>query len=1022
MEKLTPKSKQKIINYIQLLDPKGELVTKLVPNEDWDGGTIEYNKSKLKLHREISQLNDEEYVRAYLVVKLVRELTYASEYVELEKEYEAGRPKIIKPRIDIIVKTKDRQSTFLFIEVKSQDKYEQDKSYIEGQLFKLAQLEGGSEKVKYLVYYSVYEELQDKALIIDYPVNKTYEDWGSNGFVSLDRLPKEYGIARKAIYVNKDSSKLEVGEKNLDRKVSKERFLYLRRHLHDVLWGGGGMFYNEIFSNLVKLFLTKIYDEETTPYGKPYRFQIEFKDGHPEAPRELYKKINILFKESQKVYLGLPEEIVEGSVGIDTEKISENKIAYVVESLEGISLLENENIDEGDVLGDFFEGIVSEGFKQDKGQFFTHPNIVSFVLHILGIDELATALVSGKENPAKPRLPFICDPACGSGTFLIESMKLITKSVLTPSKVSRSIVVDRFIASNFPKLKENTWAREYIYGVEINSDLALATKVNMVLHGDGSINIFAKDGLLPFSKFEIPSKVSILAKSEVVPNYSYKYEVNEGFDVVISNPPFAIDLDNETKRTLPQRFLNAQKANSENLFIERWFQLLRENGRFGVVLPESFFDTSENMYIRLFLYKYFKVIAVVSLPGGKNGAFTPYTGTKTNLLFAQKKTREEVELFEKHWRTYSREFQKTKRVIDSFKKEKSKLDDDEFKKIIKRYLRHLITDEDLSLSISDLLKKYKDEIADVGRHPEWWVFGEVAKELDYRIFMAIADEIGYKRTIRGEQKRPNFLFQADERNQVIIDIEDPKTILDYFKSRKIPEHNGRVFEVRFSEISNSLSLRFDVRLHKYLKFELPQLLNGLRRKAHPLRNAIKLVRNGKDIKRASYSDDETEYVYLTVNNIKPERIALTEVIHILGTRGVQLEKHKLQKGEVILTRSGTVGVCRVFDIEDGRIFIPSGYLTILRIDENIVRGKFLELYLNSTLMRPYFNVFGTGKTQRNIAQTDIRNIPIPAIPVDEQDAIVTEIAPLLGQILAKETEIAELRAKAEASFGKMINN
>ena len=82
---------------------------------------------------------------------------------------------------------------------------------------------------------------------------KHLQCWGSNGFVSFDRLPKEYGIARKAIYVNKDSIELEVGEKNPDRKVSKERFLYLGRHLHDVLWGGGGIFYNSI-AHLVKLY------------------------------------------------------------------------------------------------------------------------------------------------------------------------------------------------------------------------------------------------------------------------------------------------------------------------------------------------------------------------------------------------------------------------------------------------------------------------------------------------------------------------------------------------------------------------------------------------------------------------------------------------------------------------------------------------------------------------------------------------------------------------------------------------
>jgi len=212
--KLTPHTKKRIINYIKRLDKKGEIVLKISPNKDFDGGKIQYNKSKLILHREISQLNDEEYVRAYLLVRLVKELKYPLDRIELEKEYEAGRPKTIKPRIDVIVREKNNENTFLFIEVKSPDKFEKDKNYIEGQLFKLARLEGGPEKVKYLVYYSIDEELEDKALIIDYQENRTYQDWSANGFISLDRLPKEYGIARKAIYVNKSDDDLNPGEKN----------------------------------------------------------------------------------------------------------------------------------------------------------------------------------------------------------------------------------------------------------------------------------------------------------------------------------------------------------------------------------------------------------------------------------------------------------------------------------------------------------------------------------------------------------------------------------------------------------------------------------------------------------------------------------------------------------------------------------------------------------------------------------------------------------------------------------------
>jgi type I restriction enzyme M protein len=774
--------KERIITYIQKHDPKGELIAEIRPNGDYSGGKIVYNKDNLILHRNISELKDEEYARAYLVVKLAKELKYPPSCIELEKEYQAGRPKTIKPRIDILVKDKrkKKERTYLFIEVKTPEKYENDKDYIEGQLFKLAAIEDKESQVQYLVYLTIQEKagsIEDQAIIIDYGYYSSFYSWTDAGKISLDRLPVEYGVARKLVYVNKKNEDLRPGEKNLDRKVTRDRFNFLRKDLHNVLWGGGGMNYNDIFSNLVKLFLAKIYDEETTREGKSYTFQIEFKDAKPEPPEEVYKKINKLFKQAQKEYLSYSDTVIRNSVGIDKEKISENKVSYVVEQLQGISLLENENKDNGDLLGEFFEGIVSEGFKQDKGQFFTHPNIVRFILHGLNLEQLAVYLVNGKENPVKPRLPFICDPACGSGTFLIESMKFITKTIKSREKVERSRKIDEFLAANFLPFRENIWAREFIYGMEINPDLALATKVNMVLHGDGNINIFPKDGLLPFSHYEILNKISALKTSETKTNYSYPYEVNESFDVVMSNPPFSVSLDTETRRTLPNRFIYHDKRNSENLFIERWYQILKEGGRMGIVLPESVFDTTENMYIRLFLYKYFIIKAIVSLP---QLSFQPFTSTKTSLLFAQKKTRQEVEAYEEKWREFSNEYQRTKRRVGRYKK--GEIDNEtEAKTILKRYLKHYLEEIDHTLSPQEIIIKYQDEIAEIDINHDWWIFGEVSKHFDYKFFMAEAKEIGYKRSKRGEHKRPNDLFQEDEYGDIIIDTLKPKTILDSLK-------------------------------------------------------------------------------------------------------------------------------------------------------------------------------------------------------------------------------------------------
>ncbi|MCZ9960410.1 SAM-dependent methyltransferase [Brachyspira hyodysenteriae] len=153
--------------------------------------------------------------------------------------------------------------------------------------------------------------------------------------------------------------------------------------------------------------------------------------------------------------------------------------------------------------------------------------------------------------------------------------------------------------------RENKWAKDFIYGIETNFNLGTATKVNMILHGDGSSNIFVKDGLLPFN----------LYSKEQSPNYLKQYDkdsiyndknVNGQFDCILTNPPFSVTLDNDTKNNLKDGFLFGDKKNSENLFIERWYQLLKNNGRFAAVLPESVFDTTENKYIRIFIYKYFK--------------------------------------------------------------------------------------------------------------------------------------------------------------------------------------------------------------------------------------------------------------------------------------------------------------------------------------------------------------------------------------------------------------------------------
>lgn len=785
---------------------------KIVKVLDLESKKIEYQN--IILGQTIKEIKgDEEMSRAFLLTKLVNDLGYAPERIEIEHEYTAGRPHTNTSRIDIIVRNAN-DDAFLFIECKSPEKYATDDKdqIIQEQLYKVAGMERTEgHSVRYLVLYTTNEingKVEDECIIIDTEIFPTYADWESSRNYT-NTLPVRYGKAQKTPYVKASS-------KDLETNFSNEMLNQLQSDLHNVLWGGGGTDDNEVFSSLTNLILAKIQDEDEKEDGDTYDFQsMTFaKDGDEdfESNEQLFDRINKLYRRAlkSKLYI-LDEKELEKSYVIDSKKFSLSKLKYAVQKMEGLSFVDGKNSLSGkDILGDFFEGIIRNGFKQSKGQFFTHINIVRFMLYATQADKLAIKRI--KEDK---EIPYMIDPSAGSGTFLIEYMKFITENMKyrnrnalgynadlgTARSVKDKILSDWF----YPDHRENKWAQTYIYGSEINFNLGTATKVNMILHGDGSTNIFVKDGLLPFYKYEKETAPNALHNSEEDELYRIKdksFEVNGQFDLILTNPPFSVELDNDTKKTVKKDFMFGDKKNSENLFIERWYQLLRENGRLAAVLPESVFDTTENKYIRLFLYKYFKIKAVVSLP---QLAFEPYTSTKTSILFAQKKTYTEVSEWNDKWEEASKDWQNLKTKVENLiavvdgKKLKSKLPSiknltvAEETVIIRKILKSYITKRDDELSGNQLIEKYRTELEDFCKFDKetkdafgyvntWWVFGEVATKLDYDIFMAEAENIGYKRTKRGEKPMPNELFRTDAYDKILIDDGISDTILDLMRN------------------------------------------------------------------------------------------------------------------------------------------------------------------------------------------------------------------------------------------------
>ena len=136
------------------------------------------------------------------------------------------------------------------------------------------------------------------------------------------------------------------------------------------------------------------------------------------------------------------------------------------------------------------------------------------------------------------------------------------------------------------------------------------------------------------------------------------------------------------------------------------------------------------------------------------------------------------------WNKYSSEWGKLKTRVLNYSKvyiegeNKSRFssikneNEDEIRQNISRFLKISLNADDLLLSIKDLLKNYEGEIetnaafdrdtADIfGYVNIWWVFEETINEFGYSVFLAEADDIGYKRTQRGEKIQPNELFDLE---------------------------------------------------------------------------------------------------------------------------------------------------------------------------------------------------------------------------------------------------------------------
>jgi type I restriction enzyme M protein len=381
------------------------------------------------------------------------------------------------------------------------------------------------------------------------------------------------------------------------------------------------------------------------------------------------------FLDEQKVYTDpidnlfrdTKEEYRADKIFAADEKINLkfNTVRDIVKKLERYNLSDTSE----DVKGIAFEKFLGRTFRGEIGQFFTPRTIVEFMIRMM----------DPKEND------IICDPASGSGGFLIRFFEIVREQILSDvdneyrkykaeieskkytkkkkaelllkkyEQLQRQInpYASRAESSRDDRQLSRIWrlANTCIYGCDANDRMARTSKMNMIMHGDGHGGVHHHDGFI---------------------NVNGIFESR--FDIVLTNPPFGANVEesdtieeshvaipddverkyktdygklyedaiNKVKAAVGKPILDlfdlprTGRIKTEILFIERCLALLKPGGKLGIVLPEGIFNNPSLAYVREYCEDRAFIRAVVSLP--QETFFSSGASVKASLLFMQKFT------------------------------------------------------------------------------------------------------------------------------------------------------------------------------------------------------------------------------------------------------------------------------------------------------------------------------------------------------------------------------------------------
>lgn len=548
-------------------------------------------KEEVQVFVEGGKSNPEEIVRQLWVYKLIYNYGYKVDEIELEKSIQFGTAIGTKAADIIVYSDNTKQTPKIILEVKKpkrKDGIEQLKSYMNAQGAPVAVWSNGSDSI---ILYRPYPK----------DFNDTLYDIPKRG-----QEPKDVLEARKTLaHLKKDFN-----------------FKKIIQDLEELVLADSG---KDEFNEIFKLIFAKIWDEKEALENRKNK-EVEFSKSLD--PDITYDRINRLFHKACEEWPGIFKE------GEDIE-LTKRHLQVCIGPIEGVRLM-GSNLR---IMDDAFEYLLPTEAKKKKGQFFTPRHVV----------EMCVRMLNPKRNE------YVMDPSCGSAGFLLHAMDWCYPAHDNDSR----------------ELRKHKYAAKYLWGIDFEERAAKTSRALMLIAGDGHTNIFGPDvsSLDPKTWYETMSGQTLmqgLIKSKLLANkitkedegnvlkdedLAWKYFDEQNFDVILANPPFAGEMKDKqmlahyalAKPALKRAKDKAAKEERDVLFIERILKFLKPGGRAAIVLPQGKFNNSSLAFVREWILRKARLLAVVGL---HPNTFKPHTGTKTSVIFVQKYTEDELKRIE----------------------------------------------------------------------------------------------------------------------------------------------------------------------------------------------------------------------------------------------------------------------------------------------------------------------------------------------------------------------------------------